>query len=270
MNYDAQAVVYQIFNLKTCAFYVGSTVQLSKRWRTHRRKLNANKHHCPHLQNAWNKYGHENFELRVVQIVEDFTLLMDEEQKWLDRYHGKDECYNYARYVDSSARGIKFMPEHRKAISEGLKNFYKTNSAPSLGRQMSDEVKQKISAAKVGVKKTEAHKEKLRQANLGKKASAETKEKLSAIRKGKIKSPEWIAKYNKPIIEVSSGKVYASLKEVKQTYQMSPGQLSEALKKGGPMTRGRFAGLEFRYATLDSPTPLCYPAHTELQTQPAD
>ena len=254
MNYDGQAVVYQIFNLKTCAFYVGSTVQLSKRWRTHRRKLNAGKHHCPHLQNAWNKYGVESFELRVVQIVEDFSVLMDEEQKWLDKYHGQESCYNYAKYVDSSARGIKFMPEHKKAISEGLKNYYKNNPSPALGVPMSEETKQKLSAAKIGVKKTEEHKEKLRQANLGKKATVETKQKLSLLRKGKVKGPEWIAKYNKAIIEVSSGKLYNSLKEAKEIYGMSSGTLSTALKKDGPITSGRFAGLEFRYAKQLTPT----------------
>lgn len=255
MNYDQQAVVYQIFNLKTCAFYVGSTVQLSKRWRTHRRKLNANKHHCHHLQNAWNKYGSESFELRVVQIVEDFNFLMDEEQKWLDKYHGQEICYNYARYVDSSARGIKFVPEHKKAISDGLKKYYENNPGQQLGVKMTEETKKKISAAKIGVRKTEDHKEKLRQANIGKKATAETKEKLSMIRKGKVKSPEWIAKYNKAILEVSSGKLYNSLKEVKEAYSMSPGALSVALKKDGPMTRGRFAGLEFRYVNQLTPIP---------------
>lgn len=251
MDYTGKAVVYQIFNTINCKFYVGSSLQLKTRWRKHRRELNANKHHCPHLQAAWNLYGADAFELRVVQVVAEAANLMAEEQKWLDLHHGTDYCYNFARYVDSSARGIKFLPEHRKAISEGLKKHYAEYGSYNLGRTHTEESKRLISEKKRGVPKTEEHKQKLREANLGKRASDETKAKLSAMRKGKQKSVEWVAKYNKRILEVSSGVVYPSLKAVKEAFNMSPGALHKALIADRPITKGSNKGRHFRYLRED-------------------
>jgi group I intron endonuclease len=251
VDFTGKAVVYQIFNLVTGGFYVGSTIHWGTRKRTHLRKLRGGVHHCPHLQASWVKHGEAAFEFRVVQIVEDAAQLMAEEQKWLDKHHGTPDCYNFAKYVDSSARGIKFLPAHREAISAGLKEYYTTNEAPFTGRQHTEETKRKISEAKIGVPKSEAHKQKIREARLGTTASAETKAKLSAMRKGKVKSAEWVAKYNKPILEVSSGVVYPSLKAVKDAFGMSPGTLDTALKSGKPLSKGPHKGKAFAYVDRD-------------------
>ena len=247
MDFTGQAVVYQILNRSTGGFYVGSTIHWDTRKRTHTRKLRAGGHHCPHLQASWTKQGEEAFEFRVVQVVDDAMQLPAEEQKWLDKYHGTPGCYNFAKYVDSSSRGIKFLPAHREAISAGLRTHYATNESPFAGRRHTDETKKKMSDGKVGIPKSAEHKQKLRESRLGTTASEETKAKLSAMRKGKVKSAEWVAKYNKPILEVSSGVVYPSLKAVKESFGMSPGTLDAALKSGKPLARGLHKGKSFAY-----------------------
>jgi len=90
-------------------------------------------------------------------------------------------------------------------------------------------------------------KQKLREANLGKQASEATRQLLSQQRKGKIRSVEHAAKYNKQIIEVTSGNVYPSLKAVKETFDMSPGMLAKALASDKPLSKGKNKGLWFRY-----------------------
>lgn len=248
MDYAGQAVVYKIINLTNAKFYVGSTVKVKERFRAHRRHLRAGKHHCPHLQQAWNRYGEEAFVFKVIATVADPSELHAIEQVFLDEHHGSAECYNYARYTDNSNRGVVRSPEHRAAISEALKAHYAENTHPATGRAHSEEAKALMSANRAGKAVTAATKEKLRQANLGRRASEETRAKLSAIRKGKERTAEHAAKYNKAVVELTTGEVFHSLKAVKERFDMSPGLLAKALAADRPLTRGKNAGKHFRYA----------------------
>lgn len=248
MDYTNKAVVYKIINLTNAKFYVGSTIRVKERFRTHRRKLRAGKHHCPHLQQSWNKHGEDAFVFRVIATVDDPAELHAVEQVFLDEHHGSEQCYNYARYTDNSSRGVTRSPEHRAAISESLRAHYVENVHPALGRTHSEESKALMSANRAGKAVAAATKEKLRQANLGRRASEETRAKLSAIRKGKERTAEHAAKYNKAVVELTTGEVFHSLKAVKERFGMPPGMLAKALAADRPLTRGKNAGKHFRYA----------------------
>lgn len=247
MDYVGKAVVYKIINLSNAKFYVGSTVKIKQRFQTHRRKLRSGTHHCPHLQNAWNKYGEESFIFRVVAVVEDPSELHTVEQVFLDEHHGTGQCYNHARYTDNSTKGVVLSSAHRAAIADSLKSYYAENEHPMKGIPRSEETKALISANRSGKTVSEETREKIRQARLGTKASEETRAKLSSIRKGKERSAEHTAKYNKPILEVTSGEVFQSLKAVKERFNMSPGSLSAALASDRPIAKGKNAGRHFRY-----------------------
>jgi hypothetical protein len=67
------------------------------------------------------------------------------------------------------------------------------------------------------------------------------------MRRGKKKSEEHLAKFNKSVIEVTTGIVYPSLKDVKEKFEMSPGALARALKSNKPITKGKNAGKHFKY-----------------------
>lgn len=248
MDYVGKAVVYKIINLTNAKFYVGSTIKIKERFRTHRRKLRNGTHHCLHLQRAWDRDGEGSFVFRVVAVLENPAELHAIEQAFLDEHHGSPQCYNHARYTDNSTRGVKHTSAHRKAISDALKSYYAENPHPGLGTKRSEETRALMRQNRAGIPVSEEKKEKLRQANLGKRASEKTRAKLSAIHKGRVKSQEHIAKYNKAIIEVVSGEVFASLKEVKERFGMSPGMLAKALAADRPLIRGKNAGKHFRYA----------------------
>lgn len=247
MDYTGKAVVYKIINTANAKFYVGSTVRIKTRFRTHRRKLRSGTHHCLHLQNAWNKYGEDAFVFRVVAVVEDFSELSAVEQAFLDEHHGTRQCYNFARYTDHSTRGTIRPPKHRAAISNSLKAYYAEHSHPLKGVPRSDQTKALISANRAGKPVSQSTKEKIRQARLGTTASEETRAKLSAIRKGKERSTEHAAKYNKAVVEVTSGEIFPSLKAVKERFGMSPGSLADALLSDRPIKKGKNAGRHFRY-----------------------
>lgn len=241
------AVIYKIINLTNGKFYIGSTTDTKNRFRKHKRLLNSNTHHCPHLQAAWNKYGESNFIFKVVELITDATRLAALEQEWLDEFHGTAQCYNYARFTDNSNRGIKLQDAHRNAISEALKRRYKEHKHPALGRKHTEESKKLMSLNRSNKPVSDETKQKLREANLGKQASEATRQLLSQQRKGKIRSVDHASKYNKQIIEVTSGNVYSSLKVVKETFGMSPGMLAKALASNKPLSKGKNKGLWFRY-----------------------
>ena len=247
MDYAGKAVIYKIINIQNAKFYIGSSIVLGARWRKHTRDLRAGKHHCPHLQAAWNKYGEDSFVFRVVEVVPEPKHLQAAEQRWLNEHHGQQHCYNFAKYVDNSNRGVTRADSHRQALSVALTEFYKNHPHPALGRQHSESSKALMRQNRAGKQVSEATKELLRLANTGKVVSAETRAKLSQQRKGKVRSEAHAAKYNKAVVEVTSGVVYPSLKAVKETFGMSPGMLAKALAANKPMTKGKHAGKHFKY-----------------------
>ena len=53
--------IYCIENTKNHKKYIGQSIDIYQRWYVHKSKLNMNKHHSHHLQQAWNKYGDNCF-----------------------------------------------------------------------------------------------------------------------------------------------------------------------------------------------------------------
>ena len=154
--------IYSIVNRLNGKRYIGSTNCLAQRWREHRRLLRLNKHHCRHLQAAWNKYGPEAFKFVVLEIIAE-PFLLDIEQRYLDRNKGG---YNTAKFADAPHRGARASAETRAKMSEA-----------HIGRIHSAETKAKIC-----------------QAATGKGHSPETREKLRALRKGSVHTAEARAK----------------------------------------------------------------------------
>lgn len=181
-----QPVIYKIINIVNNKFYVGSTNNKYERFRTHRNKLRANKHHCAHLQAAWNKYGEDAFIFHVVESVTDELELQAAEDLWLQEWVGKLECYNHGMRSGAPWRGVK------------------KENHPRYGKQVSEETKQLIREARLrqecprtGKKHSEETKELLRQktlanpsrAWLGKTRDEATRKKIGDTQRGVKKAP---------------------------------------------------------------------------------
>ena len=75
--------VYKITCLSNGKFYIGSSKNIFKRWDNHRWSLRHNKHNNKYLQNAWNKYGENDFIFEILEFcVPDKQFIL--EQKYLD------------------------------------------------------------------------------------------------------------------------------------------------------------------------------------------
>lgn len=78
--------IYCILNLVNGNDYIGSSIDIHKRWDIHRCRLNSNdrKRSNKHLLNAWNKHGQDNFLFFIIEEIEVCDL-EKAEQYYLDK-----------------------------------------------------------------------------------------------------------------------------------------------------------------------------------------
>lgn len=182
--------IYILVNLINNMYYIGQTFDFDRRWKNHISRLIANKHPNQYLQNAWNKYGRDNFKFYVLEWISDKSMLTPREQFWLDRSrcYEKEIGYNLSPSAGSNNSGIKRSQETRAKMS-----------AWQIGKTYSDETKKKMSDVKKG-----------------KKSSEETKKKLSLITKerwtGRKHTEEAKIKMRKPKSEETKRKLSVAVK----------------------------------------------------------
>jgi group I intron endonuclease len=141
--------IYTITNLKNNKFYLGSSSDIYKRWQEHINDLNSNRHINSLLQNAWNKYGKENFKFEIIKIIMDNTQLLSEEQIFLDKLtpYNKSVGYNLAINASSPMRGKKHTKEaiKKQIINQSGENHW------NYGNHLYKEHKEKISISLGGL-----------------------------------------------------------------------------------------------------------------------
>lgn len=158
-------------NLVNGKQYIGSSVNVEKRWMGHRSALRNNKHHATYLQHAWSKYGEEFFSFELLWKCEPDECLY-EEQLALNNI----KCeYNVCTVAGS--------PGHRKLSNETKKKIGDSNR----GRVASDETKKKMSMARKSRKLSAETIEKIAAKHRGMKRSDESRAKMSAAAKTKKK-----------------------------------------------------------------------------------
>src|SRR6478736_7234599 len=112
--------VYDITNLINGRLYLGSSSNVIKRLGSHRRKLRQNCHDNIALQNAWNKYGEENFEFGLVHECPKDMLLQCEH--WMmTQYDFDKNLYNISREPLAPMRGRKHSLETKGRMSKTRK-----------------------------------------------------------------------------------------------------------------------------------------------------
>lgn len=140
---DLKTGVYLITHRRTGRRYVGSAVDLRKRWKEHRRGLDSGKHHSRFLQRQWAKDGAEAFEFTVALYCDRENLLMYE-QALIDFYRPE---FNTAPTAGSQL-GYRHSDDARRRMSAARRKDF----SPMTGRRHSEETKRRISLAKTGVR----------------------------------------------------------------------------------------------------------------------
>lgn len=148
--------IYKIVNLINNKFYIGSSIDMIKRWNVHLTLLRHNKHKNQHLQNAFNKYGEMNIRFEIVSIIENNEDMLKEEQRLIDEYFGNPTCYNLRNGVTELVGNKNpFYGKHhtndaKQKMSVIKKLKYSGENHPQYGIPKSTETKKNISAARKG------------------------------------------------------------------------------------------------------------------------
>jgi len=234
--------IYKIINVVNNKFYIGSAVSLRKRKSRHFSELRTGKHNNRHLQAAWVKYGEQAFVFVVVEEVEDRTLLLEAENRWLKEHVGKDYCYNIG--IDATAPALGMVGER----------------SPTWGYKHTDTAREQIGIHSRGRAHTPESREKIRQFLIGRPKSAETRAKISTTLSGagnpnygKPRSDEFKAKVSKAIEAVNpTGEtiLFPSIVALREAYGLTPPTVNRAVKSEKPLTRGPYKGWIFRYKRL--------------------
>ncbi len=121
--------------------YVGISNNIERRWREHKKELNENYHYNPHLQNAWNKYGEDNFLFHILHKSDDYQKLstLEKEYAYAFGYGDTDLCFNIGTPGKSCAMlGKKHTQKSRMKMGRsGILH-------PMFGKNLKNETKEKL------------------------------------------------------------------------------------------------------------------------------
>jgi group I intron endonuclease len=123
--------IYIIQNLVNGKVYIGSSSNIRRRFSQHKSTLRHNTHKNRHLQNAWNKYGEENFEFIVIEHHSYPEKILMRENKCIRLYNPE---YNNIR-VNPEVRFVHSEETKRKI---GLKSKEKFIKNPALKQKLID------------------------------------------------------------------------------------------------------------------------------------
>lgn len=118
-------LIYKIINIINHKFYIGSTEDYTRRKQNHKYSLRHNCHPNQYLQNAFNKYGEENFKFEIIEYCEINELII-KEQHYLDLYktYKNNIGYNLSPTAGRTL-GIPCSQEKRIKIGKSNKERYK-------------------------------------------------------------------------------------------------------------------------------------------------
>jgi group I intron endonuclease len=111
--------IYSIVHIESGRPYVGSALDIYKRWSEHKSELTYNYHDNQRLQHFWNKYGEAAFEFKILELVVDPSLLLNREQFWMDKLesYNRDKGFNIRKVAESNF-GLKHTEETKERMSK--------------------------------------------------------------------------------------------------------------------------------------------------------
>lgn len=114
--------VYAIVHTASGRIYVGSSINLKRRKKEQLASLRHNKNRNKRLQSAWNEFGEQAFEWRLLESILDTSILRQAEQKWMDKYRSYEAQHGFNQSPNSESNlGYKMPPEVGAATSRRLR-----------------------------------------------------------------------------------------------------------------------------------------------------
>jgi group I intron endonuclease len=187
--------IYRFVCVPTGKCYVGGSGRMKIRKGEHLASLRGNRHHSRRFQNAWNKWGEQEFAYEILEEC-DPTALMEREQHWIDTFKSFDKSmgFNIAP-ITGTVLGIKRSEEtkermrvsRRNRIEKPFSEAHRVNLSKSLmgnqrtkGHKLTEEHRAKLSAASKGKPRPDVS-----AALKGRKFSLDHRMKISAAKRAR-------------------------------------------------------------------------------------
>ena len=148
--------VYMILNKINGRVYIGSSVNVANRQRSHWRALNEGKHGNSFLQSDWSKCGGSDaFDFIVLVEIQNKETAVLVEQTYIDKYYdSQSQCYNICPKAESCL-GVKRTEAQKEHLSHKIKEkgpeYLMSNPVlhagphhPNRGKPRTEDVKQRI------------------------------------------------------------------------------------------------------------------------------
>lgn len=193
--HNRKSGIYFIRSTVNGKVYIGSTVNIRKRYREHKCILKSNQHTNIHLQRHYNKNGGNSLEYGLLELVTK-DQLQDKEQDYVDKldpeFNIMKECVVNRIGLEHSEKTkakMKKASEIRrkrgdyKKMAKILSEANKGNKY-NLGRKCSEETKKKISKKLKGRKLTKEEKQKISEGLKGRDFSDDHRKSLSKAMTG--------------------------------------------------------------------------------------
>lgn len=164
--------IYCIENITNSKKYIGQSKDIYGRWGNHKWCLNNNKHSNSYLQNAWNKYGEQQFKFYLLEAcsqdnidlkekyyISKHNTLIDDNGYNLDSGGNQNKFHSDVtiKKMSDSAKGRTFSKEVRRKISESRKGKCIGEDHHQYGKPLSNSTKKKISESNKGIHSDEKH-----------------------------------------------------------------------------------------------------------------
>lgn len=130
--------IYKITNKINGKCYIGSSVDIHKRWREHRARSvmkthNYIKTYYSHLYCAFRKYGRDNFNYEIIEVVENRDELLERERYWYFVYN--PEYNNMVPDRIGVCCRKKHTEETKRKISKNNAKYWENKKLPKEMKQ---------------------------------------------------------------------------------------------------------------------------------------
>ena len=117
--------IYRITNNTNDLSYIGESLNIERRWDEHINDLNNKSHHSYKLQDAWNRYGKDNFTFEILEEVERLSQtykttmrLIYIEDQYINKYDSLRNGYNVENTME------KILNREKKILRQPMDATY--------------------------------------------------------------------------------------------------------------------------------------------------
>jgi len=205
----AKTGIYKIVNTENDKTYIGSSVDIDRRWKEHKSRLRHDRHGNQHLSNSWDKYGEDSFELQIIELIDKEDLVV-RERYYINKLQPE---YNIGDVV------FDLTTEGRKKFSES--GSYKSGKDhPFYGKEFSKEHRKQISKGHKGKTLSPEHRKHIAEGNKGREMKPETREKISKTVSGEQNGLHGVTGVDSPVKGENNGQAKLTVQQVKQIKEL--------------------------------------------------